>query len=312
MVDHLIKQNPASSNILAIIYLLLFLTYLLPVLVVSYGTIQNDYARIIAVILLAIALLASINMDFVTTSELLTHLFRVNIFTGVALIIDGAVLFRRWGFKFKPNLKVKIVGVQIITWILLIAFAFWLPFFNAFSYFANTFEQLFVGWDFSVILPSDYALLASTGAALFEEIERYIILVLLLYAFRNFKIYLGLSIFLSAMQFGLLHFFNLVNTNTSLYDVAVQSSWTFAYGCFLAVLYLYTAQIWLPILSHFSFDFLSYSIRGGGYGFISLYGDPKILCGLMVAAVALIATGLMMWGKRKQVMRENAARLVSR
>lgn len=311
IIDKLIQQNPANSDLISIIYLIIFLIYLLPVIVVSYGSVKNNYGRIIAVIILAVALLASLDMNFRTSTELLTHLFKVNIFTGLALIIAGLALFKCWGFQFKPNLKVKLSGWQVITWGILIAFSVWLAFFNTFSYFATSFEQLFFNWDFSYIIPTDYALLRSIGAALFEETERYLILILMLYAFKNRKHYLVLSIFLSAIQFGLLHFFNLTNNTTSLSFVTIQAGWTFAYGCFLATLYLYTAQIWLPLLAHFLFDFFAYSMStSGGYGFLSLYGDPQIICGMMVAAFSLIATGLMLWGKHKQIMRENAERLV--
>lgn len=144
---------------------------------------------------------------------------------------------------------------QLLVLILLVLFAAWLTFFNTYVYIATVPEQLFFNWDLSILAPTQWTVLRSAGAAIFEETERYLILILLLYIARNSRFQIQIAIFFSAVQFGLLHMTHFLDADANVSSIFYEVLYTFGYGCFLAVLYLYSGQIWLSMLSHFTLDF---------------------------------------------------------
>ncbi len=291
-------------------YLILLLIYLLPTAITYYGAIQNNWCRILAIIFLMIILLASINMHISTNYEFLTNLLRVKLIPSLALMIMVPFLLKKWHFRLRAVFKPQWHSIwQLIPMLLLILFTAWLTFFNSFVYLAPTPDQLIGNWDLSIIVPTKFAILKSLGAALMEETERYLILVLLLFALRKSKFQVNVAILLSALQFSLLHLYNLTNSEAKLSTTLIQLGYTFGYGCFLAVLYLYSGQIWLPMLSHFTLDLVSYSVSGGE-GFLSLYGNIEIIGGLLVAAVTLIAALLMIFGKQEKIMKLNSQKII--
>ena len=66
------------------------------------------------------------------------------------------------------------------------------------------------------------------------------------------------------------------------------------------------------MLSHFTLDLVSYSVGNGGVGFLSLYGNVEGIGAALVLAVNLLVVFLMLWGKRKIVMQNNARILIER
>lgn len=114
------------------------------------------------------------------------------------------------------------------------------------------------------------------------------------------------------MQFSLLHLTHFLDSDANASSIFYELLHTFGYGCFLAVLYLYSGQIWLAMLSHFALDLISYSVGGGGAGFLSLYGNVEAIGAVLVLLVNMIVVILMFGGKQKKVMQENAARMIER
>lgn len=308
---NLSQQFPIIKIPAIILYILLYLIYLIPEIVLDYGDIKNPWLRIVSVIWLTLVLLSNLEMYISMPNDFLQDLFNTNILPGFALLILSPFLVKRWGYKYCLNLHIKkIPNLRLLTLLILLLFTIWLTFFNTYVYVAQVPEEMFFNWDLSIVVIHEWAVLRSLGAAFLEETQRYLIIILLLSAFPKIRGKLEATIFLSALQFGFLHLYNLVNTDTKLTEVLLQVGYTFAYGCFLAVLYLYTGQIWLTMLSHFSLDLLSYSVSSGP-GFLSLYGNPDLLSGLIFASVALLGTILMLFGKRKKVMQINISRLVA-
>ena len=288
LVISLVHFLPAIKLEIITIYLVVILLYLLPTSVVAFGKIHNGYLRIAASIYLFLVFLSSINSSLSVNVDFIDNLLKMNVF---------------------PR---KQENFQLLVLILLVLFAAWLTFFNTYVYIATVPEQLFFNWDLSILAPTQWTVLRSAGAAIFEETERYLILILLLYIARNSRFQIQIAIFFSAVQFGLLHMTHFLDADANVSSIFYEVLYTFGYGCFLAVLYLYSGQIWLSMLSHFTLDLVSYSVGNGGVGFLSLYGNVEGIGAALVLAVNLLVVFLMLWGKRKIVMQNNARILIER
>lgn len=313
LVISLIHRLPILKLEIVVVYLVTLMIYLLPTVMVSFGKIKNNWLRVLSIIYLALILLTSLNMNLSTSNNFINDLLKVNIVPGLALLILTPFLLKQWGFKFRMNfLPPKKRNFQLGVLILLVIFAVWLSFFNTYIYVATVPEQLFFNWDLSILVPTEWAVLRSVGAAICEETERYLILVVLLYLARNSKYQIQVAVFLSAVQFGLLHLINFRNYDANASAIFYEVLYTFGYGCFLAVLYLYSGQIWLTMLSHFVLDLVSYSVGSGGAGFLSLYGNVEAIGGVTIMTITLLVTILMLGGKRKRTMQANAARMIER
>lgn len=313
LVILLVHFLPALKLEIIIVYLILLLLYLLPTVVVDFGKIKNGCFRVITSIYLFLILLSSINTSLSVNVDLIDNLLKTNVVSGLAFLILTPLLLKQWGFKFQMNVfPGKQKNFQVLVLILLVLFAAWLTFFNTYVYIATVPEQLFFNWDLSILAPTQWTVLRSAGAAIFEETERYLILVLLLYLARNSKFQVQIAIFFSALQFGLIHLIHFLDSDANASSIFYEVLYTFGYGCFLAVLYLYSGQIWLTMLSHFTLDLVSYSVGNGGAGFLSLYGDAEAIGAVLVLVVNMLVVVLMLLGKRKKVMQENAARLIER
>ncbi|EEJ71293.1 CPBP family intramembrane glutamic endopeptidase [Lactobacillus ultunensis] len=304
---------PALKLGIIIVYLILLLLYLLPTVVVDFSKIKNGCFRVITSIYLFLVLLSSINTSLSVNVDFIDNLLKTNVVSGLAFLILTPLLLKQWGFKSQMNVfPGKQKNFQVLVLILLVLFAAWLTFFNTYVYIATVPEQLFFNWNLSILAPTQWTVLRSAGAAIFEETERYLILVLLLYLARNSKFQVQIAIFFSALQFGLLHLTHFLDSDANASSIFYEVLYTFGYGCFLAVLYLYSGQIWLTMLSHFTLDLVSYSVGNGGAGFLSLYGDAEAIGAVLVLVVNMLVVVLMLLGKRKKVMQANAARLIER
>ena len=163
--------------------------------------------------------------------------------------------------------------------LLSLLFIIWYTFFSIFLGLAQSSNEIFNNWNFSLINPNYSVkylnvveiILNSLDPAIYEEVERYGYIIILLVIFKNKKYQLQGSIFLSALLFSLSHVGNFFTTDISFTNVISQIIVAFGLGCFLAVMLLYTGKIWINILIHFSFDFLVFSITDIGYLTVSIF-----------------------------------------
>ncbi len=81
------------------------------------------------------------------------------------------------------------------------------------------------------------------------------------------------AIIISAVLFSLLHFLNILG-GVGLSDVSNQMISTFFMGLFLGSAYLYTKNIWFPILFHFIWDYiiLSGAVAGSSIMTVTVFG----------------------------------------
>lgn len=139
-----------------------------------------------------------------------------------------------------------------------------------------------------------------------ESLFRFAMLGILFYAWRNVKQRLPLALITSSLLFGLAHLINIgpQSVELTLYQVATA----FLLGLFFAVVYVYTGQLWLVMLMHFSLDWLSFIADGT----TRLVGQltTNDLWSLLFMVILFGGFSLwMMFGTRRQVMERHVKRL---
>ena len=145
-------------------------------------------------------------------------------------------------------------------------------------------------------------------AGIFEETNRYLTILALIVGFANSKYWVQISVIGSAIVFGLLHFTNLGGQDFA--ATLNQVIYAATLGLVLAILYLYTGKLWLPMLYHFGIDFLNYAVNGGikAQVWSGTLSDWVSSIVSIIVPVAIVIW--MMTGKRRQVMDENIERLL--
>lgn len=306
----LLAKATDTSLLIAIIYSLLLVFYLIPIVLINAGLIKNKYARLFVVAYLIVVLLYSEDLRINDYLTVFTDWHHSEILNGLALIAVIFCLFKKWNIGAKLDLKFKLNSkVQLIILLVMIAFTAWYSFFHSYVEIAPTFSQLFWNWDLSQIMPTQRAVLWSLGAIFFEEVFRYLLIIVLLEAFKGQKGQIALTTFVSALFYSLTHYTGLL-AQAPVLEISAQAIFAFGYGCFLAALYLYSGKFWLLILSHFSLDFIAFSISSGGGGILSWYGNNDLLSNGLSAVVALVMTLVLLLSKQRKVMQENADRLI--
>lgn len=181
----LLVKYPVKSVLIAIIYSLLFLVYLLPVVITNAGLVKNKYARVFIAMYYIVLLLFSENLHMNDYLSSFVNWSHSEILNGLALIPIIFCLFKSWDIRAKLNLKFRrYSNIQLIVLLVAVFFAAWYSFFHSYVYIAPTFSQLFWNWDFSEIIPTERAVLWSLGAILFEEGFRYLLIIVLLEVFK--------------------------------------------------------------------------------------------------------------------------------
>lgn len=305
LINHLLTRISAPNVVLetiVIVYLLLYLFLLVPVTVVDYGTITNKYARIIAIIILIYILEMTRHLHPADYSDFLVNFCDSYFIQGLALVILTYFLVKRWGFYFRLNQSlrnlIRSTNFQIVVFLLLILFSIWYCYFDNIASISNF---SFFDWHYLIFAyPGNYILSAS--AAILEETYRYLALTTAIFAFKNLKGGLELAIFTSALIFSSTHFdyFSIISGKDDFRVYLPTAIDALGLGIFLAVLFLYTRQIWLIMLFHFYIDFLS----------VSSTNDGLLSTAFLCFAITLTASVLMLFGKRRKVIQESARNLI--
>lgn len=279
----IVQTNRKLTMPIYIVYFTGMLLILIPVVKEKFGKIKQELIRLISLIWLVLISIHSVGIFPIVTrkqSELLYAINASGILYAFVTFICVYILLKLWGYYFYFNLHVKNTGIKYYSVLLLsLLFIIWYTFFSIFLGLAQSSNEIFNNWNFSLINPNysvEYLnvveiILNSLDPAIYEEVERYGYIIILLVIFKNKKYQLQGSIFLSALLFSLSHVGNFFTTDISFTDVISQIIVAFGLGCFLAVMLLYTGKIWINILIHFSFDFLVFSITDIGYLTVSIF-----------------------------------------
>lgn len=314
---------PNIGLVLQIIYLVGILIILLPIGDVEYGQIKSNWVRLLSVPVLTESILFCEIPTLKSNLNWLNDLISSGLIGGFALIIFAYVVVHKWGIKFnfifKPS---KSVNFQLWALIVLLIFAIWYTLVNGMLNTADNFSQAFWNFQFDLLdIKNSYqfdsvALVIFTAleAGIFEETERYLTITTSLMLLKKSKWRVDLAVLISSTFFALLHYGNIWTEGRSFQDVSIQVIETFGFGCFVAVLYLYTGQIWLSMLVHAATDLIVFSQTyiSTGVGLMNGYSFSNWLTLGIGVAIPLIFTIFMLFGKRRKFMEENANILIEK
>lgn len=170
------------------------------------------------------------------------------------------------------------------------------------------FDIFQTGWlqfDFHVQWNRRLVLTALEAGIAEETLCRFGILGALLYACRNLTQRVPIAIGLSALCFGLLH---LPNAAVQKWDVTIlQMIFAIGLGLYLAVVYLYTGQLWLTMLMHFFIDAAIFCLTHHE----TIVGSTSTADWIVLAIEFLYFAGIALWmmfGNRRVVMERHADR----
>lgn len=313
MLNLMVKPLVLVSSIVGIVLLLLVD---IPVVVVNFPVVKNWFMRLFMIFILYLNYSYNVNR-FLGTSGVIKAIIRSGIIIALATFILAFFIAQAWQFKFQWNLKLgKSKNFQWLALILLLIFSVWFAFFNSFVTLAPSLADLlyFWQWDLSTFEVTLNSVLAAIEAGIFEETLRYLNLVILLVAMRNFKYRMIFAIVISSILFSLSHLGNLgISTFLIKFDLETtlqQVVYTFGAGMLFAVIYLYTGKLWLSISIHGLVDLIALSETP-----LTRIVSPLITDGwisaIIILLIPLVVALLMMTGKRKKFMEENVGRIIA-
>ena len=313
MLNLMVKPLVLVSSIVGVVLLLLVD---IPVVVVNFPVVKNWFMRLFMIFILYLNYSYNVNR-FLGTSGVIKAIIRSGVIIALATFILAFFITRAWQLKFQWNLKLgKSKNFQWLALILLLTFSVWFAFFNSFVTLAPSLADLlcFWQWDFSTFEVTLNSVLAAIEAGIFEETLRYLNLVILLVAMRNFKYRMIFTIVISSILFSLSHLGNLgISTFLIKFDLETtlqQVVYTFGAGMLFAVIYLYTGKLWLSISIHGLVDLIALSETP-----LTRIVSPLITDGwisaIIILLIPLVVALLMMTGKRKTFMGENVGRIIA-
>ena len=255
------------------IYAIGTIMVLIPVTIVEYGKIKKTIWRLIAsvwMINFIIMCCRSLTLKNVNPDGFLMSLNKSGFIYALTILVYVYFAVKSWGYEFYFNLPTfKGKKLQLLSFIFIFGVAIWISFFEVFSEFAQRWQELFWNWDFSLLDPTEPVFLKnawsvylySIEAGIGEEAGRYINLVLLLVIFKSKKWQINGAVLGSAILFALPHIGNAFASELKQTPLATafQVIDTFGFGCFAAVLILYSGKLWPTMIIHTLYDILVFS-----------------------------------------------------
>lgn len=303
------KIWPRMGAIVASIFLLIGLVWLIPFAIAVGAEVKWTVPRLILVFWMMENLMEICTLGHIPGNKFFNTILSTGLWAAFAYTIWACFLARGWGYNFDFNLKFKksinfsdgvlafliIFGIVDIIW-------------NAFGGYGNNLFSVLFSYHAD---PMKFTLNSFSQAAeadIMEEMNRYLVIIVLLYALRKSKWQVSMTIFISALFFGLLHFTNF--GWQKLAPTIAQVASAFSIELFFAVLYLYTGKLWLTMLMHFWVDFLIFLQKNGDQPGTWNGSTGEWLVAIISVVVPVCIYLWMITGKRKLVMRENSSRIL--
>lgn len=314
--NYFLKNVPQLEILWVLLLWMSYLVLLLPLAILFAGSLKNWFLRLIGVSLLGTQYGPDSLLKISKNLPWLHSITSQGVIAAFALLILACFLGKEWKFHFNPNLKfIKSKNFQYSVLILLFLFTFIDVFYNAFiSYDKQIWTAFF---RYSIDLQKRYFTIASFTSALepgvLEETERYLAIIILLAGFKRHRSWrVPIAIYGSALLFGLSHLGN-VGWNGETFEATIaQVIGVMGSGFLWAVLYLYSGKLWIPMIFHFLTDYLA-NLQSGwnsaGWQFNGWATD--YISEVLMVLVPLAVTVWMMYGKRRDVLEENADRLMN-
>lgn len=191
----LFKFFPQATNLIGILRIVGFAFVLVPVTVVSYGKLRYWLSRLINIEMVVFTFLIFDDYPLISPNSFLRNFEYSGLVCALSFIVFLYLVLKGWGLKLWISIRQKWTRVFTFTTVGLIAFGIWYDFFAAFIQIADNFSEAIWNWNFSLLNPNQslffpgnpsLVYLATLEAGIFEELERYAILVVLAGALKNF------------------------------------------------------------------------------------------------------------------------------
>lgn len=302
------------------IYAIGTIMVLIPVTIVEYGKIKKTIWRLIAsvwMINFIIMCCRSLTLKNVNPDGFLMSLNKSGLIYALTILVYVYFAVKSWGYEFYFNLPTfKGKKLQLLSFILIFGLAIWISFFEVFSEFAQRWQELFWNWDFSLLDPTEPVFLKnawsvylySIEAGIGEEVARYINLVLLLVIFKSKKWQINGAVLGSAILFALPHIGNAFASELKQTPLATafQVIDTFGFGCFAAVLILYSGKLWPTMIIHTLYDILVFSETPLTQDSVGIFGgNTGQFTHVIISLVLWVSFAVFILIKNRKLIKQN-------
>ena len=303
------KIWPRMGAIVAFIFLLIGLVWLIPFAIAVGAEVKWTIPRLILVFWIMENLMEICTLGHIPGNKFFNTILSTGLWAAFAYTIWACFLARGWGYNFDFNLKFK-KSINFSDGVLafLIVFGIVDIIWNAFGGYGNNLFSVLFSYHADPMKFTLNSFSQAAEAGIMEEMNRYLVIIVLLYALRKTKWQVSMTIFISALFFGLLHFTNF--GWQKLAPTIAQVASAFSIGLFFAVLYLYTGKLWLTMLMHFWVDFLIFLQENGDQPGTWNGSTGEWLVAIISVVVPVCIYLWMITGKRKLVMQENSSRIL--
>lgn len=308
-LEYLTKNFRNLSFLLGLLFFLIFILMFLPVTVVEAGAVKWTIPRLIAIYWL-MELVFDLPGDFkVYGNKFLTLNISTGLWGAITLVILACFLLKAWGFNWNPNLKfIRSNNFSWLVYVFLLIIAVYYVVLNDFGGYGDNLWQILFSFSSEPMKLTYRSFAEAAEAGILEETVRFLNIIVLLAAMHKWKHKATWAILISALMFGLMHLSNF--GWQQLAPTIQQVILTFGAGLFLATLYLYTGKIWFSMLMHFSLDFLIFLQSNGDQPGTWAGDTSDWLSTIILFALPVTVYVWMLFGKRHQVLEENAERLI--
>lgn len=307
----LLKHFPAFQTPIVWIMWILYIPLFVPVIMLFAKNIHNWFLRLFA-------FMAFLNIQYgswmllnIKNAPILHTFTYQGVIAALAIAAVGCSLSYSWNHRINPNLKFKpsrnFNWTVMATLLVLLVISVW---WNDFSGNGNTLWSILFSTEISKFNFTWPNFTSALEPGILEEMERFVYVIILLAGFQRFpKWRIPVAVYGSTLLFALSHLSNIgvhgqtvAGTISQVVAVTDVMAWVVAY--------LYSGKLWLAMITHFFDDYFinlqtgwaSTSTFSGSFGDWATTIIPLIF-GLTVSI-------WMMFGKRRQVMEENADRLL--
>lgn len=300
--EMIVLLHMPSRGVVSLMILFYFVMYA-PFASVIGGQLQADWERFLFVLWMFWTVIYpyfNLPLDLINNPKLAT-LLTSGAVGAVGYFVLVTTVMRAWHLSW-PGLKPHFSG-DFNWWILLLLVVL---------FFAAALAPLFQ--DFK--LPSHMRLFELTSSAFEaglgeETLFRFAILGVLFDALHNVRQRLPIALGTSAVLFGLMHLSNILLAGQSVPVTLYQALNATLVGLFFAVTYVYTGQLWLVVIMHFTSDWIGFMYSGSS----KLVGSLTSANWLSLALIAVVVIGLTVWmmfGQRRHVMERHVERLTGK
>ncbi|MBD0890041.1 CPBP family intramembrane glutamic endopeptidase [Lactobacillus gasseri] len=309
LMNVVVKIWPRMGAIVAFIFLLIGLVWLIPFAIAVGAEVKWTVSRLILVFWMMENLMEICTLGHIPGNKFFNTILSTGLWAAFAYTIWACFLVRGWGYNFDFNLKFK-TSINFSDGVLafLIVFGIVDIIWNAFGGYGNNLFSVLFSYHVDPMKFTLNSFSQAAEAGIMEEMNRYLVIIVLLYALRKTKWQVSMTIFISALFFGLLHFTNF--GWQKLAPTIAQAASAFSIGLFFAVLYLYTGKLWLTMLMHFWVDFLIFLQENGDHPGTWNGSTGEWLVAIISVVVPVCIYLWMITGKRKLVMQENSSRIL--